>query len=146
MSLLNSLTSIIDNSKKRVGRGYGSGKGGHTSSRGQKGQKSREGGSVPLWFEGGQLPIIKRMPMMRGKARFKVVRPTAEVNLSAINKMKSDIISLDTLILEKVIDKKFKKAKVIAGGKLEKKVTLKGLRVSASARKEIESLGGKIED
>ncbi len=84
--------------------------------------------------------------MMRGKARFKVVRPTAEVNLSAINKMKSDIISLDTLILEKVIDKKFKKAKVIAGGKLEKKVTLKGLRVSASARKEIESLGGKIED
>jgi large subunit ribosomal protein L15 len=68
MSILSSLTKITTRSKKRLGRGYGSGKGGHTSSRGQKGQKSRVGSKVPLWFEGGALPLSKRIPMWRVKA------------------------------------------------------------------------------
>lgn len=66
---LNTLPKTTSRSKKRLGRGYGSGKGGHTSSRGQKGQKARN--SVPLWFEGGQLPLIRRTPFIRGKSRLK---------------------------------------------------------------------------
>ncbi len=145
MSLLHSLTSITQSSAKRVGRGFGSGKGGHTAGRGTKGQKSRNGGGTALWFEGGQLPLIKRMPMWRGKGRFNVVRPTAEITLTDIQNMSSDSISLDTLKLEKVIDHRFKKAKVINTGTLSKKVTLKGLRVSKGARVAIEKAGGQIE-
>ena len=63
MSLLQKLAKTVTKSNKRVGRGYGSGKGGHTASRGQKGQKSRVGSKIPLWFEGGQLPGVKKYPM-----------------------------------------------------------------------------------
>ena len=146
MSLLTHLKSITTTSKKRVGRGYGSGKGGHTSSRGQKGQKSRGGSKIPLWFEGGQLPLIKRLPMLRGKGKLNVVRPTAEITLSEVSKMKSDIITLETLKLEKLIEKKFKKAKIINTGEITRKVTVKGLRISESAKKAISKAGGKIED
>ncbi len=146
MSLLTSISKLKTRSKKRVGRGYGSGKGGHTSSAGQKGQKSRGGAKIPLWFEGGQLPLIKRLPMLRGKGKLNVVRPTAEITLSEIEKMKSDTITLETLKLEKLIEKRFKKAKVIATGEISRKVTVKGLRVSANAKKAITKVGGKIED
>lgn len=146
MSLLTKLTKATTRRKKRVGRGYGSGKGGHTVGRGTKGQLSREGGNVPLWFEGGQLPIIKRMPMLRGKGRFKVVRPTAEITFKDLAQLPTGKkISLETLKLHKIINPRFKKAKVIARGSLEKKVHLVGLLVSAGAKKKIESLGGKIE-
>ncbi|MBU0974536.1 50S ribosomal protein L15 [Patescibacteria group bacterium] len=145
MSLLNNLIKIKTTSKKRVGRGYGSGKGGHTSGRGQKGQKSRSGAKIPLWFEGGQLPLIKRIPMLRGKGKLNVVRPTAEINLTEIERMKAEIITLDALKLEKLIEKKFKKAKIIASGKIFRKVTIKGLRISQAAKKAIEKADGKIE-
>ena len=87
MSILHQLSSIVDRSHKRLGRGFGSGKGGHTSSRGSKGQRSRTGSKIPLWFEGGQLPLIKRLPMLRGKYRFKVVRPVVELTLSDLEKL-----------------------------------------------------------
>lgn len=144
MSILSLLPSIQQRPKKRVGRGYGSQKGGHTSGRGQKGQGSRRGFHSPLWFEGGQLPLIKRLPMLRGKARFNVLTLTAEVSLSDLNKMKADTITFDTLKLEKVIPTRSKKAKVIASGKLERKITLEGIQVSASAKLAIEKAGGLV--
>jgi len=147
MSLLTQLTKITSKKKKRIGRGYGCGKGGHTVGKGVKGQKSRTGGvKVPVWFEGGQLPIIKRMPMTRGKSKMNVLRPTAEVTFDDLNKLDTNVISLETLKLNKIIDKRFRKAKIIhTGKKLDKKITVKGLRVSKKAQEVIESLGGKIE-
>lgn len=145
MSLLNELKKITSRSEKRRGRGYGSGKGGHTTGRGQKGQTSREGTKVSLWFEGGALPMNKKMPMWRGKGRLKIVRPTAQLSFDELNSLSLTDITLDSLKLEHVIDKRFKKAKIIKKGKLSRKINVKGLSVSAAARKEIEDLGGTIE-
>ncbi|GIK84062.1 MAG: 50S ribosomal protein L15 [Patescibacteria group bacterium] len=144
MSLLNKLTSTTTKSAKRLGRGIGSGKGGHTSTRGQKGQKARQGAKIPLWFEGGQLPLIKRLPMLRGKHRLNVVRPTAEVTLSEVEAMKADTITLDTLKLEKVIGSKFAKAKIVASGKLSRKVTVQGVKVTKTAAEAIVAAGGTV--
>lgn len=144
MSLLGNLKSITTSSAKRVGRGVGSGKGQHTAGRGQKGQKSRNGGKIALWFEGGQLPLIKRMPMLRGKGRFNVVRPTAELTLTEIENMKADTISLETLKLEKLIDSRFKKAKIVKSGTITRKVTVTDVSVSAGAAKAIEKAGGSV--
>ncbi len=144
MSLLGKLTKSTKKAQKRVGRGYGSGKGGHTSTRGMKGYKSRQGSKVALWFEGGQLPLIKRLPMLRGKGRLTVVRPTAEVSLSALEKMKADVITLDALKLEKVIDARFKRAKIIASGALNRKVAVQGILVSEAAKRAIEENGGSV--
>ena len=144
MSLIHNLEKITDRKAKRLGRGYGSGKGGHTSSRGQKGQKSRVGSKIPLWFEGGSLPLSKRMPMWRGKSRLKVLNPTAELTFEDLNKLDISELTLDSLKENKVIDKRFKKAKIINKGKLSKKVNVSGINVSASAKKEIEALGGTV--
>jgi large subunit ribosomal protein L15 len=146
MSILSSLQKITTRSSKRLGRGYGSGKGGHTSSRGQKGQKARTGSKVPLWFEGGALPLSKRIPMWRGKGRFNSLRQVAELTFDDLNKIELTDITLDSLKLNRIIDKRFKKAKVISKGKLNKAVHLKGIAVSAAAKKEIEALGGSIKD
>jgi large subunit ribosomal protein L15 len=145
MSLLNQLPSTTKKPSKRVGRGYGSGKGGHTCGRGQKGQNSRQGKRMPTWFEGGQLPMIKRMPMMRGKSRFESLEPTAELTLTDVDKMKAAVISLDTLKLEKVIDPRFKKAKIISNGQINRVVTIQGVRVSTAAKTAIVTAGGKVE-
>lgn len=145
MNLLNNLQKITDKKKKRLGRGYGSGKGGHTTNRGQKGQKSRVGSKIPLWFEGGQLPLVKRVPMLRGKGRFKVVRPTAQITFNHINQFDFDVVSLDTLKANRVIDKAFKKAKIMKKGKLKKKITVRGVAVTKGAAIEIEKMGGTIE-
>lgn len=144
MSLIHNLEKITDRKAKRLGRGYGSGKGGHTSSRGQKGQKSRVGSKIPLWFEGGSLPLSKRMPMWRGKSRLKVLNPTAELTLEDLNKLDISELTLDSLKENKIIDKRFTKAKIINKGKLSKKVNVSGINVSASAKKEIEALGGTV--
>lgn len=146
MSALSKIISVKDKSAKRPGRGFGSGKGGHTSSRGQKGQKSRRGAKIPLWFEGGQLPLIKRLPMLRGKGKFNVLVTTAEVTLAEINNMKADAISFDTLKLEKVIPVQAKKAKIIASGSIFRKVSITGdnIAVSKGAKAAIEKAGGSL--
>jgi len=144
MSILSNLSKIKTKKSKRVGRGYSSGKGGHTAGRGQKGQGSRTGFSNPVWFEGGQLPIIKRMPMMRGKGKLNVVNPTVQISLTELDKMKAKEISLETLKIEKIIDPRFKKAKIINTGKITRKVTIKGLRVTSGAKKAIEKAGGSV--
>jgi large subunit ribosomal protein L15 len=143
MSILNQLTRIVDKSAKRVGRGIGSGRGGHTSGRGMKGQKSRVGSKIPLWFEGGQLPLTKRLPMLRGKGRFNVVRPTAEVTLSDIQKMKAKTITLEALKEERVINARFRTAKIVRTGELTRKVTVE-IPVSAASKKAIENAGGLV--
>jgi len=143
MSILNKLTSVKTKSAQRVGRGYSSGKGGHTAGRGTKGQKSRRSG-MPLWFEGGQLPLTKRMPMWRGKSRLNVVRPTAQLTLTEVQNLKAKTITLESLKLEKAIDGRFKKAKIIATGEIKRKVTVEGVGVTAGAKKAIEKVGGKV--
>jgi large subunit ribosomal protein L15 len=145
MSLINNLKKTSNKKKKRLGRGYGSGKGGHTTNRGQKGQKSRSAHRIGLWFEGGSLPLTKRLPMLRGKGRFKSVSPVAEITFDDINRFDFDVISLKTLKANRIIDNSFKQAKVIKKGKLQKKVTIKGLKVSAGAQKTIKAKGGSIE-
>jgi len=145
MSLFNALKKLTTKPKKRLGRGYGSGKGSHTVGRGNKGQRARKSGEAPAWFEGGQLPLIKRLPMQRGKNRFNVLTPTAEVTLSHLNTMKADVVTLDALKLEKIIHGRFQRAKIIANGKIERKVIVRGLPVTAGAAKQIEQAGGSIE-
>ena len=145
MNLLNSLLKITDKKQKRLGRGYGSGKGGHTTNRGQKGQKSRVGAKIPLWFEGGSLPLVKRVPMLRGKGKFKVVRPVAQISINQINNFDFDVISLETLKANRVIDSAFKSAKIVKRGKLKKKITVRGVGVTKGALNEIQKLGGSVE-
>ena len=144
MSLLSKLPASTTKKLKRVGRGFGSTRGGHTSGRGMKGQLSRTGANVPLWFEGGQLPLIKRVPMLRGKGRLVSFNKTAEVTLSELESMKADTISLDTLKVEGMISKRAKAAKVIATGSISRKVALVGLSATAGAQKSIEKAGGSV--
>jgi large subunit ribosomal protein L15 len=144
MSLVAQLPKIIAKSQKRVGRGYGMGKGGHTSGRGTKGYTSRVGSKVPLWFEGGQLPLVKRLPMNRGKSRMNVITPSAEISLTVLNNMKADVVTLETLKLEKIIDKRYAKAKVIGNGTINRKVTLQGIPATKSAQSAIEQAGGSV--
>ena len=145
---LQSLSKITRRGKKRVGRGYGSGKGGHTSGRGQKGQRSRR--TIPWWFEGGQLPLVRRVPFWRGKGRLNPLKQKPViVKTGQFNKLKSEsLVTIDTLIQERIVseaDIKSRGVKILAGGKLTQKLTVIGLKLSAGAKKEIEKVGGKIE-
>ncbi len=130
-------------SKKRVGRGIGSGLG-KTSGRGHKGQSSRAGGYHKVGFEGGQMPLQRRLPK-RG-----FVSPTrgdtAEVRLDEIHKMKTDVIDLAALKKAGVIPGHSLNAKVILSGEIKRKVALKGLRITKGARAAIEAAGGSVED
>ena len=145
MSLLDKLIKTTTSSQKRLGRGYASGKGGHTVGRGQKGQKSRRGSKIPLWFEGGQLPGVKKYPMIRGKSRFSVLRPTAEITMSDLEKLPVAEVTMETLRLHRVIERRFKKAKIVFTGILKQKRHIKGIPVTARARQAIEKLGGSVE-
>ncbi len=131
---------------KRVGRGGGSGKGFHTVGRGQKGQKTR--GSIPVWFEGGQLPLIRRTPFVRGKRRFKSLKgDTVIVTLTTLNKFQADqTVDIKAVVQTlKISQKWIDKAgiKVVATGKLEKSLKV-NLPASAAAAKAIEAAGGSI--
>ncbi len=144
MSLLHALIKSTKVGSKRVGRGYGSGIGGHTSGRGTKGQRARVGSKIPLWFEGGQLPLTKRLPMLRGKARFNVLKPTIELTLSDLQALKIDTITLESLKLNKVVDHRAKKVKIISKGKLSKKLTISGIAATPMAKAAIEKAGGSV--
>lgn len=129
--------------RKRVGRGIGSGLG-KTSGRGHKGQKARSGGFHKINFEGGQMPIQRRLPKMGFSSR--VSRFISEVTLAEIAKVNADEITLASLKEHGLVNKSVLDVKVILSGTIEKAVKIKGLRVTKGARKIIEDLGGSIED
>ncbi len=120
MSLLQQLSSIKTKSKKRVGRGYSSGKGGHTTFRGNKGQKSRS--KVHIWFEGGNLPLTKRIPMIRGKGRLVSLTRKETITLRDLNTFQGDVVTLKELKKQNFIDQRTQQVKIVATGKLEKKL------------------------
>ena len=130
-------------SRRRVGRGIGSGLG-KTAGRGHKGQKARSGGFHKIGFEGGQMPLHRRLP----KCGFTSLSrdATAEVRLSELERMSASEIDLAALKAEGVVSHRALAAKVILSGKLARKVTLKGVRATKGARTAIESAGGKVED
>ncbi len=128
---------------KRVGRGNGSGMG-KTCGRGHKGQKSRSGGRVRAGFEGGQQPLQLRLPKFGfNSAKSRI---TAEVTLSEIAQVDADIVDVQALIDADVIKGTMKRAKVFLSGKIEKAVTLKGIRATKGAKAAIEAAGGKVEE
>lgn len=121
---LNKLPKIVTMRKKRLGLGYGSGQGGHTSSRGQKGQKARNG--VRLSFTGSSWVWFKRLPFMRGKSRFNSFGKKALINLSSLNVFESGaVVSLESLIEQKLISKNqatISSVKIVGTGELKKKL------------------------
>ncbi|QJC29998.1 50S ribosomal protein L15 [Enterobacteriaceae endosymbiont of Plateumaris sericea] len=129
--------------KKRLGRGIGSGLG-KTSGRGHKGQKSRSGCKINKSFEGGQTPLHRRLPKFGFQSRKKIFYK--EIKLSDLNKIKSDIIDLNTLKRFKVISKKIKYVKIINTGKIFIPIKIFKLRCTKNAKISIEKLGGKIEE
>jgi large subunit ribosomal protein L15 len=130
-------------SKKRVGRGIGSGLG-KTAGRGHKGLKSRSGGTVKPGFEGGQMPLQKRLPKYGFSSR--IGRVTAEVRLSELNLVEGDVVDLETLKQADVISANMKRARIFASGELKKAVTVRGLAVTKGAKAAIEAAGGKVEE
>lgn len=142
---LNSLSTSPGavSTRKRVGRGIGSGLG-KTAGRGHKGQKARSGGSVKPGFEGGQMPLQKRLPKYGFTSRVGFF--SAEVRLSELNKVDADVIDVAALQSASLISRNVKYVKVFQSGEITKAVSLKGLKVSKGARAAIEAAGGKIED
>lgn len=130
-------------SKKRLGRGIGSGLG-KTSGKGHKGQKARAGGYHKINFEGGQMPIQRRLPKMGFKSR--IGKTVDQVCLNELEKLTVELIDLDALREAGLINSSIKDVKVILSGELTKAIKLKGLRVTKGARAAIESLGGSIEE
>jgi large subunit ribosomal protein L15 len=128
---------------KRVGRGIGSGVG-KTAGRGHKGQKSRSGGSVRPGFEGGQMPLQKRLPKYGFTSR--IARTTAQVRLSELSAVGGDVVDLDALKAADLVNDNVTRARVFLSGELDKALTVKGLAVTKGAREAIEKAGGKIED
>lgn len=129
--------------RKRVGRGIGSGVG-KTAGRGHKGLKSRSGGSVKPGFEGGQMPLQKRLPKYGFTSRIGMV--SAEIRLAELNKVEADVVDLAALREAGLINANIKRAKVFLSGELKKAVTLKGLAVTKGAKAAIEAAGGKVEE
>jgi len=144
---LNSISPAKGSKKgrKRVGRGSSSGWG-KTSGRGQKGQKARSGGGVRPGFEGGQLPLQKRLPTFGFRSR--IGSSTCEVRTSEINSLESEIITLDVLKSNRLIRKDMKRARIILSGELNRliKIADANILVTAGARAAIEAAGGSAED
>jgi len=142
---LNTLVPAIGSKKNalRVGRGIGSGLG-KTAGRGHKGQKARSGGYHKINFEGGQMPIQRRLPKMGFKSQKSKSRD--ELNLSYVATLGLEEISIDILRSLDIIQHKIKKVKLIGTAEIKQPITIKGLEVTKSARTAIESAGGRIED
>ena len=144
MKLENLCATPEAKTRKRVGRGPGSGMG-KTSTRGENGQRSRSGASIPAWFEGGQSPLYRRIPK-RGfnNARFRT--EFATINLSDLNKFNDgDVVTPEILKEKGIVKKQLSGIKVLGNGTLEKKLTVKANRFSSAAVTKIESAGGTAE-
>jgi large subunit ribosomal protein L15 len=129
-------------SPKRVGRGASAGQG-KTSGRGHKGQHARSGGYHKIGFEGGQMPLQRRLPKVGFNSR--QTRFSAEVRLHELAKVAAEVVDLEALKQAGIVPARVERAKVIASGKLEKAVTVRGLKVTPGARSAIEAAGGKID-
>lgn len=140
---LNSLSPADGSTKsrKRVGRGIGSGWG-KTCGTGHKGQKSRSGGSVRPGFEGGQMPLQMRLPKFGFSSR--VGRITAEIRTSELNAVDAKVITVEELRKANLITASIKRVKVMLSGDVTKAVTLEGIRVTKGAQAAIEAAGGKV--
>ena len=125
---------------KRVGRGIGSGNG-KTSGRGHKGQKSRAGGYHKTGFEGGQMPLQRRLPKVGFTSRNS---STARVRLGELEFDGNENITIEILKEKKIVSHKAKDVKIFLSGQLKNKINLNGINVTKGARKVIEDLGGKI--
>lgn len=142
---LNSLSPApgSKHAEKRVGRGIGSGLG-KTGGRGHKGLKSRSGGSVKPGFEGGQMPLQRRLPKFGFTSTKSLV--TEEVRLGELAKVEGGDVTLESLKKANVLKDATLHAKVILSGELNKAVTVRGIKVTQGARAAIEAAGGKVED
>ncbi len=128
---------------KRVGRGYGSGHGGHESTRGSKGQRSRTGSNILASFEGGQMPLVRRLPkrgFVSHYTKYQIVNLDKLVDLPA-----STVINSELLKKEKIISSEKGKIKILGKGTLKYPLVIQAHAFSASARKKIEEVGGKAE-
>ena len=128
---------------KRLGRGHAAGQG-KTSGRGQKGQHSRSGGYHKVGFEGGQMPLQRRLPKVGFRSR--MAKYTAELRLHELELPAADVIDIDALKKENLVPAFVTKVKVIKSGEVNKAVKLKGIAVTKGAREAIEKAGGSIED
>ncbi len=128
----------------RKGRGTGSGNG-KTAGKGHKGQNARSGGGVRPGFEGGQLPLYRKLPKRGFKNRFAV--NYAIVNVAALNKFEDgSVVDLETLINARIVRKPLDGLKVLGNGELNKKLTVKATVFSGTAKEKIEAAGGKTEE
>ena len=140
---LNTIQGVSSNhAKRRVGRGIGSGLG-KTCGRGHKGQKSRAGGYHKGGFEGGQMPLQRRLPK-RGFNSL-TAKSNVQITLSELDSIKADVIDLIVLKQLGLVSENVKSIKVIFSGNIKKPIILKGFRVTQGAKKEIEAAGGKVE-
>lgn len=130
-------------SPKRLGRGIGSGLG-KTGGRGHKGQKSRSGGKVKPGFEGGQMPLQRRLPKFGFTSRVSFI--TTQVTLSEIAKVEGDVVSLESLKAVGLVKKEMLRVKVILSGEIKRAVTISGLKVTKGALEAISAAGGKVEE
>lgn len=145
--MANNLQKIVSGRKKRVGRGYGSGKGGHTAGRGQKGQKTRN--KIGILFEGIKVKksLLKRVPLQRGKGKFKSRNNPIIIKTSYLNMLPSGTkVDIENLAKHGIVKKddaiKYG-VKILGNGKVEKKLTIT-LPISISAAKDVEKAGGKV--
>ena len=131
--------------KKRVGRGHGSGWG-KTCGRGHKGQKSRSGASIPAWFEGGQMPLVRRLPKS-GPRRIGHVRiEYSVVNIQTLSIFEDGAtVSLETMFESGIVKGKNSRVKILGDGEIEKKLTVQAHKFSKTAVEKIEAVGGTVE-
>ncbi len=130
---------------KRLGRGYGSGVGGHTATRGTKGQKSRAGHKSLQFFEGGNVPFFRRMPKARGfKKTDKIEATTINLDILEKNFKDGDTVSLESLKEKSLIAKKVESVKILSNGEISQKIVLESIPASETAREKILKAGGTI--
>lgn len=127
---------------KRLGRGIGSGKG-KTCGKGHKGQKARAGGYHKVGFEGGQMPLQRRLPKFGFSSR--TARFSAEIRLHELSKIEGSIVDIDALYIANLVSQPVIKAKIFASGTIDRAFTIRGLQVTKGARAAIEAAGGIIE-
>ncbi len=130
-------------SRKRVGRGIGSGIG-KTCGRGHKGQKSRSGGFNKIGFEGGQMPLQRRLPKVGFSSRISII--TSQVTLSEINRLTETDITINVFKAHNLINKNIKRVKVILSGEITRAVTLTGIKVTKGAKLAIEAVKGLVNE